>query len=84
MDGKPVMLDDTCYSVSCRSIDEAEFIIELLNSEEAKILLESMIFWTNKRPITAELLKRLHIGKFAAHLGRTDEYEQFVNQRNVA
>ncbi len=61
MDGKPVMLDDTCYFVSCRSIEEAEFVVELLNSEEAKILLESMIFWTNKRPITSELLKRLHI-----------------------
>lgn len=84
VDGKLVMLDDTCYFVSCRSIDEAEFVVELLNSEEAKILLESMIFWTNKHPITAELLKRLHIGKLAAHFGRTDEYEQFVNQRNVA
>ena len=62
VDGKPVMLGDTCYFVSCRSIDEAEFIVELLNSEVARVLLESMIFWTNKRPITAELLKRLHIG----------------------
>ena len=83
VDGKPVMLDDTCYFVSCRSIEEAEFIVKLFNSEVASVLLESMIFRTNKRPVTAELLKRLHIGKLAAHLDRTDEYEQFVNQRNV-
>ena len=31
--GKPVMLDDTCYSIACRSKEESCLIAELLNSE---------------------------------------------------
>ncbi len=83
INGKPVMLDDTSYFIGCKSKNEAEFLTELLCSKEAKSLLTSMIFWTDKRPITADLLKRLHIGKLATHLGRNREYEHFVQQRTI-
>ena len=37
--GKPVVLDDTCYFIACRSKDEAQLLVELLNSEPAKTIL---------------------------------------------
>jgi len=36
------------------------------------------VFWSDKRPITIDLLKRLDIGRLAAALGRLDEYENFT------
>lgn len=82
--GKPIMLDDTSYFLSCSSAAEAEFLASLLNSPDAKALLSSMIFWSDKRPVTLELLRRLHIGRLAKHLGQERQYRQFVSQHSDA
>lgn len=78
---KPVMLDDTAYFLSCSSREEANFICGLLNSDISKTLLSSMIFWSDKRPITIDVLKRLNIEKLAAQLGYNAKYKFFINSR---
>lgn len=81
LDGKPVMLDDTAYFLNCFSQEEALFISDLLNSEIAKSILSSLVFWSDKRPITVDILKRLNIKKLAEQLGCSTKYQYFVKNR---
>jgi len=67
---KPVMLDDTCYFVACKTEDEAIHLEEFLNSEVAKDFFSCFIFWDAKRPITTNLLGSLDINALAKELGR--------------
>lgn len=83
IDDKPVVFDDTVYFLACASEQEANFVLELLNSDAAKNFLSSMIFWENKRPVTIEILKRLHLQSLARFLGKEDEYLDIVKQRGV-
>ncbi len=69
IDHSPVVFDDTVYFLSLNTELDAESISALLNSTTSKAFLESMILWSNKRPITRDLLKRVHIGKLATKLG---------------
>ncbi len=78
-DGKPVMVDDTVYFIGCQSEKEADFLLFLLNSQEAKKFYESMIFWDDKRPITIEILKRLNLEKLSQRLGYIEKYKFFTN-----
>lgn len=73
-DGKPVVFDDTVYFIGVESQTEAEFLTGVLNSGPCRDFLESMVFWSDKRPVTAELLGRLDIGRVARRLGRHEEY----------
>lgn len=61
VDGKPVVLDDTCYFYPCATEHECRRVLRLLKSDEARGFLESLIFWDAKRPITAGLLNRLDL-----------------------
>lgn len=78
LQGKPVVLDDTLYFLSCTSEDEADFILSLVQSEPYQNLLKSMVFIDEKRPITAELLKRISLERVAKMLGRSEEYGSFT------
>jgi SAM-dependent methyltransferase len=80
-DDKPVMVDDTVYFLGCHTRAEAEFLHDILGSDEAQEALESMTFWNDKRPITVDLLKRLNIEELAQTLGRGDEYRGFNEAR---
>ena len=80
VDGRPAVFDDTVYFLSCGSEDEAVFLTEILNSSIATEFLSSMIFWSDKRPITIDLLKRLNIAALARELGRENEYISYVQQ----
>lgn len=77
IDGKPVLFDDTVYFISCKSKDEAEFIASLLNSKTSKEFISSIIFWTDKRPVTINLLKRINIKALAKACGKEEEYNFF-------
>ena len=66
--GKPVVFDDTVYFLPCWFEQEAQFITELLNSNVATLFLESIIFWSDKRPITIDVLKHLNIQALAREL----------------
>jgi hypothetical protein len=62
---KPIMLDDTCYFISCHSKEEADFIAQLLNSQPCQNFLRSLIFFDSKRPINIDILKRIDLKKLA-------------------
>jgi hypothetical protein len=78
---RPAVFDDTVYLLPCWSEGEAKFLVEILNSIVAKEFLSSMIFWSDKRPITIELLKRLNIQDLAKELDREKEYCFYAQQR---
>ena len=59
--GKPVVLDDTCYFLPCRDEAIAATLVEMLDSEEASAFYNSLVFWDAKRPITAALLQSLDL-----------------------
>ncbi|MBD2773122.1 N-6 DNA methylase [Iningainema tapete] len=78
INGHPVVFDDTVYFLSCDSKSEASFLAAMLNSQPAQEFLASMIFWSDKRPITIELLKRLNLRTLAKILGREKEYNSYA------
>jgi hypothetical protein len=75
--GKPVVLDDTSYFVSCQSEQEAHFIAELLNSAPAREFYSAFVFWDAKRPITIDMLRRLDLSAVARELGEEDAWDRF-------
>ncbi len=72
--GKPVVLDDTCYFVPCRSEEEARYVASLLNSVPAREFYSATIFWDAKRPVTIETLERLDLSALAIELGSLATY----------
>ena len=44
-EGRPVVLDDTCYFLPFRSEKEAVTVAELLNSDKARGFFKSVVFW---------------------------------------
>jgi len=71
--GRPVMVDDTCYSIPCKSEKEARLLCDLLNSEPAQNFLGSLVFEDSKRPITVDVLRRLSMVNVAKMVRRMDE-----------
>lgn len=67
VEGLPVMLDDTCYFLSCRTARQAATLAALLNSQAVQQLLDSIVFLDNKRPFTKRVLQRVDlVGAFEA------------------
>ena len=60
IDGKPVMLDDTCYFLGFDTLEEAARVMYCLNQPEIQNLLQSIVFWDCKRVITKDILMRLN------------------------
>lgn len=77
---KPVVLDDTCYFIACKTKQEALFIAGLLNSDIAKDFFSAFVFWDEKRPITASLLKRLDLLALARELDMEETLQVFLDQ----
>jgi hypothetical protein len=73
-EGRPIVLDDTCYHVACKTQQEAELLASLLNSKVAAEFFSAFLFWDSKRPFTAELLGRLDIPALATELGKEQEW----------
>ncbi len=61
LNGQPVVLDDTCYLLPFDDATEAAVVTAVLNSQECIALIESLVFWDSKRPITKKLLSRLDL-----------------------
>jgi hypothetical protein len=78
---RPVVLDDTCYFVPCQSEEEAGLLFSLLDSETAKEFFNSLIFWDSKRPITADVLRQLDLGRLADELGLRGAIRRFLAER---
>lgn len=61
--GRPVALDDTCYLLPFDDGTEAATVAAMLRSEPCVALIESLVFWDSKRPVTKRLLARLDLGR---------------------
>jgi len=81
---KPVMLDDTCYFISCYSEHEAYFLVKLLNSEICQSFLKSLIFFDAKRPVTVEILKRVDLKKLAEQFHEKQKAVNYLAQANIS
>ncbi len=68
--GRPVVLDDTCYFFPCQSEEECNLLYELVTSEPAREFWSALIFWDAKRPITAQLLNSLDLIALARRWGK--------------
>lgn len=71
--GKPVVLDDIVYHLSCKTEEEARILGGLLGSATAGDFYSAFIFWDAKRPITAEILGRLDLLALADETDRMKE-----------
>ncbi|MFN8485340.1 MAG: SAM-dependent DNA methyltransferase [Anaerolineae bacterium] len=78
MRGRPAVFDDTVYFLPCNSEAEADFLCSLLNSTPAQEFYQSMVFWSDKRPITIQLLKRLNLRELARELGLENLYSTYT------
>ncbi|MDE6802517.1 MAG: SAM-dependent methyltransferase, partial [Muribaculaceae bacterium] len=68
-DGKPIMLDDTCYQLGFDCFEDALHAMEALNSNEIQSLLRALIFKDAKRVVTKGLLMRLDIEQICKEKG---------------
>ena len=70
LNGRPVLLDDTCYFLPCATQADCDLLLELLSSPLATEFYSSLAFWDAKRPITAKLLNQLDWMAVAKRLGK--------------
>lgn len=57
--GKPLMLDDTCYFIGFDNLKDAKVAQCILNSNVVQEFLASIIFPDAKRSITKDILMRI-------------------------
>ncbi|AMV36592.1 hypothetical protein [Planctomyces sp. SH-PL62] len=69
VDGRPTVLDDTCYMLPCRSAAEAAVLAALGDDPITRGLLAAFTPEHAKRPVTKALLARIDLGVV---LGRAD------------
>ena len=77
-EGRPVMLDDTCYFLPCQNEVEAGMLHDMLNSKPAREFLQSLVFNDGKRPLTVDVLRRLSLSELARELGCFNHFAPFV------
>jgi hypothetical protein len=64
-DGRPIVVDDASYTVGFQDGLEAAMCFALLETEVTSDLLESLVFWDAKRPISKRLLQRIDLDAVA-------------------
>ena len=75
---KPIMLDDTCYFIPCNSEEEAQYWTKLLNSNEMKKFLYSLVFIDAKRPITVDILRRIDLAALSRKFGEFEIANKYL------
>lgn len=60
-DGKPTLLDDTCYFLGFPDEPTARAAAWLLRAELAQAVIRALTFWDAKRPITKQVLDHLDL-----------------------
>lgn len=71
-DGKPVMLDDTCYLIGFDKIEYAVYSLILLNSEKVMKLLKSITFSDAKRTFTKDVLMRIDLLELSKSINKQE------------
>ncbi|MDV3751880.1 hypothetical protein [Elizabethkingia anophelis] len=66
--GKPIMLDDTCYLLGFDKLEYAIYSLLLLNSEATSKFLKSITFTDAKRTFTKDVLMRIDILELAQNI----------------
>jgi hypothetical protein len=84
LDGKSVIFDDTVNFLSFETEEEAKFIFGLVTSNPSLELLDSMIFWDEKRPITIDILRRLSLKAVAKEMGVLENYIQWAEATQIS
>ncbi len=73
INGKPTMVDDTCYFFPCATEDEARFWAELLNKKDCIRFLHSLVFFDAKRPVNIDVLRRVDFAELSRRHGVFDQ-----------
>lgn len=60
-EGKPVMLDDTCYFLPFNAEGDARLVCEVLNSRPCQQFINALVFPDAKRTITVDVLQRISL-----------------------
>lgn len=84
-DGKPTMLDDTCYLMGFNSLETAKCYQKILNSPLVQKFLNSIVFMDAKRSINKDILMRIDLVKAIDSLHSTkyisdEEYKIAMRQ----
>jgi len=74
IDGRSVMLDDTCYFLGFDNYLDALFTATILNSWLVQKFLQAIVFVDAKRPYTKEILMRIDLATVATKLAFEDIY----------
>ncbi|NLE36838.1 MAG: SAM-dependent DNA methyltransferase [Pirellulaceae bacterium] len=75
-EGRPVVLDDTCYFLAFQSEEEASLVKKLLDSPVCGEILGAFVFWDSKRPITKEILALVNLREIASFLGQEEAFRK--------
>ncbi len=79
VEGRPTLVDDTCYFLPCRTAGQAATLAGALNGPAALDLVRALAFPDAKRPITQAVLRRVDLKALLAHDARPgpwrDEWE---------
>ena len=68
-EGRPVVVDDTCYLLPCPTQESAKDVAWMLNTPVAQELLSVFLFSDSKRPVTAGILQSIDLVALAGELG---------------
>jgi len=71
-EGRPVVLDDTCYFLAFPDARAAKRAAAALGSALARDFLQARVFWDNKRPITKAILQALDLAALERALRARD------------
>ena len=78
------MLDDTCYFIGFDTLEQAEYVWDLLNSVFVTDFLKSISFKDSKRMITKEVLMRIDLKSVAILKGeKKDMFDCIDNQQEI-
>jgi hypothetical protein len=80
VDGKPLMLDDTCYFIGFNEERFAKIALFLLNHKYTQNFLKSIIFFDSKRAITKDILMRIDLQK----LYKMIDYSSFPKELKIS
>lgn len=80
--GKPIVVDDTCYMLGFESEKQADLILKILNSEISLEFIQSIIFNDDKRIVSAAVLNRISIKELAKELGLLEYYTTLFEANN--
>jgi len=64
-EGKPIVVDDASYILGFDDGHQAAMCFAMLTSQPASDLLDSLVFWDAKRPISKKVLQRINMSAVA-------------------